>query len=47
MPLLSNDWRVIAAKASVEMDSAKLMILLTELDRVLGEREAADRLNRQ
>jgi hypothetical protein len=36
-----NDWRQLATLASTETDSTKLMELVTELDRVLGEEEDA------
>jgi hypothetical protein len=36
-----TDWRQIAKLASTETDSAKLMELVNELDRILGEEEDA------
>jgi hypothetical protein len=34
-----RDWKCLAEQASKEMDSEKLLSLVTELNRVLGERE--------
>jgi hypothetical protein len=34
-----GDWRVLAERASVEMDAEKLMNLVLELDSVLEERQ--------
>jgi hypothetical protein len=33
------DWKCLAEQASKEMDSEKLLSLVTELNRVLGDRE--------
>ena len=38
-PYQPSDWRHLAEQASKEMDSKKLLSLVTELNRVLGERE--------
>jgi hypothetical protein len=38
-PRHPSDWRRLAEQASTEMDSDKLMSLVHELNRVLGERE--------
>jgi hypothetical protein len=34
-----RDWKCLAEQASKEMDSEKLLSLVIELNRVLGERE--------
>jgi hypothetical protein len=33
----SNDWKLLAEQVSKEMDSEKLLIVVTELNRVLDE----------
>ena len=33
----SNDWKLLAEQVSKEMDSEKLLILVTELNRALDE----------
>jgi hypothetical protein len=38
-PYQPGDWRHLAEQASNEMDSKKLLGLVNELNRVLGERE--------
>jgi hypothetical protein len=38
-PHQPNDWRSLAEQASLEPDPEKFMSLVTELNRVLGERE--------
>jgi len=42
-----SDWRHLAEQASEEMDSEKLMSLVNELNRVLGEREERSRAQRE
>jgi hypothetical protein len=44
-PQHSNDLKHLAEQASTEMDHDKLMELVTEINRVLGEREEASRQN--
>ena len=41
IPRQPRDWKRLAEQASKEMDSEKLLGLVTELNRVLGEREAS------
>jgi hypothetical protein len=38
-PYQPRDWKCLAEQASREMDSDKLLSLVIELNRVLGERE--------
>jgi hypothetical protein len=38
-----NDWQQLAEQASSEMDPDKLLILVSQLNRVLGEREERSR----
>jgi hypothetical protein len=38
-PYQPDDWKHLAEQASKEMDSKKLLGLVNELNRVLGERE--------
>ena len=38
-PYQAGDWRHLAEQASKEMDSKKLLGLVNELNRVLGQRE--------
>jgi hypothetical protein len=45
-PQHTNDWEHLAEQASSEMDSQKLMELVSELNRVLGEREETSRQKR-
>jgi hypothetical protein len=42
-PHQSNDWRSLAEQASKEPDPEKFMSFITELNRILGEREEATR----
>ena len=44
MSLPESDWRILAAQASNEMDPSKLLELVDELNRALGEHEEASRL---
>jgi hypothetical protein len=41
-----SNWRRLAEQASKEMDSEKLLSLVHELNRVLGEREEISRKQR-
>jgi hypothetical protein len=41
-----NDWERLAEQASKEMDSKKLIEIVTEINRVLGEREETSRQKR-
>jgi hypothetical protein len=45
-PRQSSDWESIAEQASQETDPHRLMELVTELNRVLGEREETSRQKR-
>jgi len=45
-PHSPGDWKHIAEQASQEMDSVKLLELVNELNRALGEHEEASRLQR-
>jgi hypothetical protein len=45
-PQHTNDWEHLAEQASNEMDPKKLMDLVTEINRVLGEREETSRQKR-
>ena len=40
-PHQSSDWEQLAERATKEMDPGKLLYLITELNRVLGERRKA------
>ena len=40
---MHDNWQHLAQQASTEMDSTKLMAIVTELNRVLGENEQAAR----
>ena len=42
-PHQSNGWEHLAEQASKEMDPKKMLELVTELNRVLGEREERSR----
>lgn len=39
----NSDWRHLAEQASLELDPQKLLLLVDELNRVLGEREEMSR----
>ena len=39
----TNDWQYLAEQASSEMDPDKLLNLVSQLNRVLGEREERSR----
>jgi hypothetical protein len=43
-PSPSTDWKHLAEQASNEMDPDKLLNLVTQLNRVLGEQEERSRL---
>jgi Asp-tRNA(Asn)/Glu-tRNA(Gln) amidotransferase C subunit len=42
-----SDWQHLAEQASSEMDPDKLINLVTQLNRVLGEQEERSRVQRQ
>ena len=46
MPPHEADWKYLAEEASSEMDPDKLIDLVTQLNRVLGEREESLRQQR-
>lgn len=46
LPDSPGDWKRLAEQASIEMNSKKLMELVTELNEVLGEREDKPRQQR-
>jgi len=45
-PNQPSDWRSLAEQATKEKDHEKLMDVVAELDRVLGEREETSRQKR-
>ena len=45
-PSQPNDWQRLAEQASTEMDPEKLINLVTQLNRVLGEQEERSRAQR-
>ena len=46
-PSPSTDWKGLAEQASNEMDPDKLLNLVTQLNRVLGEQEERSRAQRR
>ncbi|MCU1296345.1 MAG: hypothetical protein JWO91_623 [Acidobacteriaceae bacterium] len=46
-PQHPSDWERLAQQVSNEMDPRKLLVLVTELNRVLGERNEMSRQQRQ
>jgi hypothetical protein len=46
VPLHPSDWEALAQQASNEMDPKKLIEIVTEINRVLGEREETSRQKR-
>ena len=46
-PSTASDWHCLAEQASNEMDADKLLNLVTQLNRVLGEQEERSRAQRR
>ena len=46
-PSKATDWHSLAEQASNEMDADKLLNLVTQLNRVLGEQEERSRAQRR